>query len=72
MLITILFYLMCKSVLMSATGFVFFRDLERKVREHMRKTNDYKGWYYVPSDEQKIYIERHLNKEMDAAFGGSS
>jgi len=50
------------------------RLLENKVSQLMGTRGDYKGWYYVPTGERRVYIAREQleDRKMLPARGGTS
>jgi len=47
------------------------RLLENRVSELMGSRGDYKGWYYVPTNERRVYLARELNEDRKMQGTGS-
>ena len=47
------------------------RFLERKVRKLMGERGDYKGWYYLPYNDKRVYLSRQIEDAVisDAGSG---
>jgi len=47
-----------------------FRALEKKVRRLMAERGDYKGWYYLPVNAERVYKAHHHDKYHEDHAGG--